>query len=173
MGMCSPRFLPRDTPSVSVQRSQAGEMSSGGESAEIWESRELLPGRTVNQLGGYALCSMGVALIGMVGALVYAFTIVARDQRWDPFTVGFLTLFGLGILVAWIFNLVGDRKGKAEVHAGYTTAAQGNNQVARLHSPTGVVMRSAGEPNLTKVEWEAAMRRVHAYKASSGASSTE
>jgi hypothetical protein len=139
---------------------------------DIWERRELLPGRTVNQLGGYALYSMGIALIGMVGALVCAFTIVARDQRWDPLTVGFLTLFGLGILVGWIFNLLGDRKG-AEVRAGYTTAAQGNNQVARLHSPTGVVMRSAGQPNLTKMEWEAAMRRVRAYKASSGASDTE
>jgi hypothetical protein len=147
-------------------------MSNGSELADIWERRVLLPGRTVNQLGGYALCSMGVALIGMVGALVYAFTIVARDQRWDPFTVGFLTLFGLGILVAWIFNLVGDREGKVEVRAGYTTAAQGNNQVVRLHSPTGVEMRSAGQPNLTRIEWEAAMQRVHAFKASSDASST-
>ncbi len=59
-----------------------------------------------------------------------------------------------------------NRKERAELAAGYTTSAQGNNEVVRLHSPTGVVMRNAGEPNLTKLQWEAAMARVIAYKAS-------
>lgn len=74
----------------------------------------------------------------------------------------------MGFIGGWVCNKVGDHKGKAEIRAGYTTSAQGNNEVVRLHSPTGVVMREAGQPNLTKPQWEAAMARVRAYEASIG-----
>ena len=102
----------------------------------------------------------------MVGALLCAVTIVSASKQWDPLTICFLAVFLLGFLGGWIFNQLGDRKRKAEASAGYTTSAQGNNEVVRLHSRTGVVMREAGQPNLTKPQWEAAMARVRAYEAS-------
>src|SRR4051812_13756531 len=116
---------------------------------ESWERRDLLPGNSGKQWGRYALYSLGASFVGMVGALVCAFAIVSKTQRWEPVTVGFLALFLLGLLFGWILSLISDRKSKAEIRAGYTTSAQGNNQVVCLHSPTGVVMRDADFPNLT------------------------
>jgi hypothetical protein len=101
----------------------------------------------------------------MAGALVCALSIVARTERLDPLTITFLALAGAGLLAASAFLWLSDRKQKAEVGAGYTTLAQGNNDVERLHSPTGVVMRAAGEPNLTKAQWEAAIAKVRSYRA--------
>jgi hypothetical protein len=101
----------------------------------------------------------------MIGALICGLTIVSASQQWDPVTITFLALLFLGFGGGWVLNKLSDRKGQAELAAGYTTSAQGNNEVMRLHSRTGVVMREAGQPNLTKPQWEAAMARVRAYEA--------
>lgn len=131
-----------------------------------WVRHDLLPGPTVFQWSGYALMSCALGLVGMIGALVCAVTIVSASQQWDPVTITFLALLLLGFAGGWVLNKLSDRKGRAELAAGYTTSAQGNNEVIRLHSRTGVVMREAGQPNLTKPQWEAAMARVRAYEES-------
>ncbi|WP_431279061.1 hypothetical protein [Leifsonia poae] len=131
-----------------------------------WVKLELLPGKTVKQWSTLALLCFAVAAVGAAGAVVCALSIVAQTQRWDPVTVSFLALFGLGFGGGWIFDRIATAKEKAEVRAGYTTSAQGHNDVVYLHSPTGVVMREAGHPNLTKPEWDTAMQRVNAYRAS-------
>ncbi len=84
----------------------------------------------------------------------------------DPVTFAFMLLFAGGLAVltfgVWMMN----RKAKREVDAGYTTMAQGYYNVERRHSPTGVIMRAAGEPALTREQWERAMQSVRAYKES-------
>lgn len=131
-----------------------------------WERREVVPGPTAKQWARAGLWSVGVSGIGAVGGLACALTIVAQTQSLDPLTVAFLVMVVGGIGVGWFCNWMSDRKEKRELAAGYTTSAQGNNEVVRLHSPTGVVMREAGQPNLTKPQWDAAMARVRAYEAS-------
>ncbi len=132
---------------------------------ENWTVRELIPGPTAKRWARCGLLAAAVCGFGMAGALVCALTIVARTERLDPLTITFLALAGAGLLAASAFLWLSDRKQKAEVAAGYTTVAQGNNDVERLHSPTGVVMRAAGEPNLTKAQWEAAIAKVRSYRA--------
>jgi hypothetical protein len=102
----------------------------------------------------------------MLGALVCALTIVTHSLKWDPLTIGFLIIFMAGMLSGWLFNRISDRKVRDEVAAGYTTVTRGHNEVQRVHSGTGVIMRHAGRPNLTKPEWEEAMFRVRAFQAS-------
>lgn len=104
----------------------------------------------------------------MIIALACAVTLVSRTERLDPITLSSIVLFLMAFLGAWVCNKLGDAKEKAELRAGYTTAARGNNEVARVHSPTGIVMRRAGQPNLTRAQWEQAMCRVRDYEASHG-----
>ncbi len=112
-----------------------------GKWSRTGHGHELLPGQTVHQWAGFALMSCGIGLVGMIGALICAFTIVSALQQWDPLTISFLVLFLLRFGGGWIRTKASDRKNEAETQAGYTTSAQGNNDVVRLHSPTGVVMR--------------------------------
>jgi hypothetical protein len=138
----------------------------GDKVTDPWEKIELLPGTTAKQWARRGLYCIVVMVLAMLGALARALTVVSQTQRWDPLTLGFLALIGPGLLGAWILNLVSEHKEKAEVRAGYTTCAQGNNEVIRVHSPTGVVMREAGQPDLDKPDWLAAMIRVDAYRVS-------
>lgn len=133
--------------------------------AEELKRMDLLPGPTAKQWARYGLIACGVFALGCLGGVVWALAVVTRTQRWDLVVVMFLAIGAVGLLCAWIFVLLSDRKEKSEMRAGYTTVAQGNNEVVRLHSTTGVVMREAGRPNLSRSEWEAAMRRVRAFQA--------
>lgn len=125
---------------------------------------QLLPGPTVNQWGLYALICSAAGVIGMIGATICALTIVAKFERIDPVTIVFVGLVIGGFLAAWICNFLGDQKEKAERRARYTTATQGNNDLPRVHHQTGIVMRHASQPNLTRAEWESATARVRAFK---------
>ena len=126
----------------------------------------MLPGRTGKEWARFSLISCGIGVVGGAGAVIGALTEVARSHRIDPVTGTFLGLFLLGFGVGWVLGKVSYRKLKAEVRAGYTTSAQGFNQVRRVHSPTGVVMREAGQMNLSRAEWESAMVRVRAFEES-------
>lgn len=132
---------------------------------DAWDHRQLLPGPTAKRWSATALVAIGTAIVGAAGALICVFALVARTETWDPITIGFVLLTVTGTVAGWVCNGLADRKGRVEVRAGYTTVAQGNNEVVRLYSPTGVVMREAGRPNLTRSEWEAAMLRVRAFRA--------
>ncbi|KQR53540.1 hypothetical protein ASF88_01275 [Leifsonia sp. Leaf336] len=135
---------------------------------ESWERREVLSGPTAKQWARAGIWSIGVSGFGAVGGVACALTIVARTQALDPVTLAFVAMTVGGVGVGWFCSWMSDRKERVELAAGYTTCAQGNNEVVRLHSRTGVVMREAGQPNLTKPQWEAAMTRVRAYEASVG-----
>lgn len=126
--------------------------------------RPLLPGPTAMQWANYTLIALAACAISAIGAVAYALLVIARTQRLDPVAVSFVAAFLLSLVIAYVLNHVAHQKVKREVQSGYTTAAQGHNEVPRLHSPTGVVMREAGQPNLTKTEWEAAMSRVRAHQ---------
>lgn len=130
-----------------------------------WDRRQLLPGLTAKRWAAIGLMSFAAAAAGAIGAIVCAFTIVLRTQSWDPITISFVSIILVGAAFGWVCVILSDRKERAEIKAGYTTTAQGNNEVARVHSPTGVVMRDAGRPNLSRPEWEAAMSRVRAFEA--------
>ncbi|MFF2051893.1 hypothetical protein ACFVU2_09870 [Leifsonia sp. NPDC058194] len=136
----------------------------GEQMSEDWELCELLPGRTVKQWSRVGLFGIAMLAVGMLGAATCALIIVSRTKQWDPLTLGFLVVLVVGFAWVWFCYLAGNRKEERELEAGYTTAAQGNNEVARVHSPTGVVMRRAGEPDLSRQDWERAMEKVRAFQ---------
>ena len=139
--------------------------------SSAWEVRDLLPGPTFHQYAGYGLIALGASAAGGLCAIVWTLTVIVRTQALDPVIVTAMTVCIGGWTLVMVLKPVSNRKEKAEILAGYTTSAQGNNEVARLHSPTGVVMRNAGEPDLTKPQWEVAMTRVRAYQESLGRTS--
>ncbi|MFF2051894.1 hypothetical protein ACFVU2_09875 [Leifsonia sp. NPDC058194] len=132
------------------------------------ERRELLAGHSANWWSGVSLGGGALWLVGSIGGVICGLTIVRINQRLDPVTIGFLALFALGLAVLVFGDRMAAFKAKKEVAAGYTTMAQGHYEVERRHSPTGVVMRQAGQPNLTRSEWESAMVRVRAFEGSRG-----
>ena len=132
----------------------------------VWRRRDLLPGPTAYQLAGWVLASLGVGAFGAVGALIWGFALAPRTTAWDLLGVVMITMFAGGGLAAFVFDRWSNSKTKKEIAAGFTTKVNGNNQVECVHSRTGVVIREAGEPNLTREQWEAAMNRVRAYEAS-------
>jgi hypothetical protein len=131
-----------------------------------WERRDLLPGPSVFEWSGWALIGGAICVGGGIGAVVCAFTLVASSHLLDPATVSFLVLFTAGFGWLWICNGMGKLKSRRELAADYTTSAQGHYEVERRHSPTGVVMREAGAPGLTREQWANAMKRVREYQAS-------
>jgi hypothetical protein len=130
------------------------------------EQRALLPGKTASQWSGIALVGGAAWLVGTVGAAICGVTVVRQTGRLDPVTVAFLALFAVGFAVLALGVKLMERKARKEIAAGYTTMAQGHYEVERRHSPTGVVMRAAGQPPLTREQWERAMQKVRTYRES-------
>ncbi len=133
-------------------------------SDQVWEQRELLPGVSSKRWARVGLISLGIAAISTI-ALLFTVNASRGDyQYFDPISVLVLGVAATSAVAFWICYILSMRKGRREVAAGYTTSAQGDNEVERRHSPTGVVMRPAGAPDLTKPQWDAAMIRVRAYQ---------
>ncbi|WP_348786601.1 hypothetical protein [Leifsonia sp. NPDC080035] len=130
-----------------------------------WRRRDLLPGATTFQIGGWVLISIAIAAVGAIGSLIWGFGVAPKTKAWDPVGIAVFALFAGGSVAAFVFDRWSDLKAKREIEAGYTTV-NGNHQVERVHSRSGIVVREAGEPNLTKEQWEAAMNRVRAYEES-------
>lgn len=124
----------------------------------------MLPGPSVFDLAGYVLWSIAIWAISAVFALVGV--VASRDtyQYFDPFSLACLAVFVMSLTAACLLPYVSALKSRKEIAAGYTTAAQGHNEVERRHSRTGVVMRAAGESDLGRADWEAAMMRVRAFE---------
>lgn len=128
-----------------------------------WEQRDLLPGISGNAWAGWGLWSFAICTVSAI-LLLFGALAAHKTQQWDPYILSSLGIFAASFGAGWLFLLISNVKTRKEIAAGYTTSTTGDNQVERRHSPTGVVMRAAGEPNLTKPRWEAAMRRVRAYE---------
>ncbi|GAB3583631.1 hypothetical protein GCM10027406_28570 [Leifsonia lichenia] len=129
-----------------------------------WEQRDLLPGLSGNAWAGKSLWCFGVWALSAVMTLFGVLASRGRYQYFDPFSLVCLAFFTVSLGLGFLFSWVSTHKIRKEIAAGYTTSTTGDNHVERRHSPTGVVMRAAGEPNLTKPQWEAAMRRVRAFE---------
>jgi ferredoxin len=133
------------------------------QATHIWEQRDLLPGLSLHAWSGLGLWGIALALVGGLGAVVGALVVVARTHVVDPVTLGFLILFFAACLWCGLCSSMCAYKRRREIAAGYTTALQGHYEVERRHPPTGVIMRYAGQPALTRVQEEQARRRVDAF----------
>lgn len=124
----------------------------------------MLPGWSANKWSGAGLVGGVMWIVGTIGGAICAATLVRQNEALDPITWSFLALFGTGLSwLAFSFWMMRIKEAR-EVAAGYTTMAQGHYDVERRHSPTGVIMRGAGQPALTRSQWEDAMGMVREYQ---------
>ncbi|MDN4597532.1 hypothetical protein [Leifsonia virtsii] len=132
------------------------------------EQHDLLPGPSANKWAEVAIVGGVVWIVGTVGSLTCALALVRDTGVLDPTTLSFMGLFVGGLAALAFSTWMMKAKEKKELSAGYTTMAQGHYEVERRHSPTGAIMRRAGQPALTQAQWKAAMAAVRAYEQRSG-----
>jgi hypothetical protein len=153
-----------DDPSASRPDPASPELSGRATpSPPTWEQHELLPGPSVYQWATWGLICLVLIVVAGCGALIRALTTVARTQYIDPITFFFVIVFVLSCVALVTIDQLGRRKKRLELAAGYTTAAQGSYDVERRHSPTGVVVRSAGQGPLTRGQEQEARERVREF----------
>ncbi|WP_348786598.1 hypothetical protein [Leifsonia sp. NPDC080035] len=139
-----------------------------GASREEWEQRDLISGRSAFEWARVGVLGLVTAAAGGLGAAICAVTIVAANQAIDAVTIACLTTFLIGSVVLLISSRQMKRKERLELAAGYTTLMQGHYDVERRHSPTGVVVRGAGQQALNRVQEREAKQRVQEYLQRSG-----
>lgn len=141
-------------------------MSNIPEPGQRWERRDLLPGPSVLQWSSWALWGGCAAVVGGAGAVICGLTVVARTQALDAVTLAFVMTFLVGCIVLFFCVRMMERKEKQELAAGYTTSKQGHYEVERRHSPTGLIVRKAGQPALTRDQEAAANALVRDFLSS-------
>lgn len=120
-------------------------------------TRTMVRGPSMWRLYMAALALGGVAAIVSVGALF----VLVRTQdspRVVPLVLVIFVAFIASFLVAHWASKQKDR----ECAAGYTTSGLGYPNLEQVDQATGLIVRSAGEPLLTRQE---RLTRVRAFKA--------
>lgn len=114
------------------------------------------PVRRINLVRG--LAAIQVARFGVAALLVWAVALAGVLILVQIDGIPAWLLFGaVGVnLVALLVMLGGlpvlKARREKELAAGYTTLASGHPEVARVHFPTGFVMREVGEAELSAAE---------------------
>lgn len=112
------------------------------------------------RLGIACLAFAGVTLAGTVAAVtVMAVTHTLFENPWVGSICG---VAGASIFIAWLVSNVLEKRKDAEFAAGYTTSRLGYPNLEQVDESTGLIVRAAGEPLLTRQEHR---DRVLAYKA--------
>lgn len=141
-------------------------MNADDSTSPDWERRELLPGPSTYDWSSWGVLALVGIVVGAFGTVTCAVTIAAREQSMDTGTACFLTVFLISSAILLICSKAMQRKERREIEAGYTTSMQGNYEVERRHSPTGVIMRAAGQDPLSREQERRAKERVRAYLSS-------
>ncbi|MCF4123107.1 hypothetical protein L1785_19225 [Antribacter sp. KLBMP9083] len=119
----------------------------------------LLPGPTGLKL---AKIEMGIilALFPLLAILVAGMAIAGEGYASSPFLTLIMVLVAGDIVSSSIASARCNRKLRAEVRAGYTTSARRFNEVDQVDVHTGYVIRVAGEPPLTRGQYDERAERI-------------
>lgn len=93
-------------------------------------------------------------------------TIIAT-QSWvsNPIVSGLLVLLGVAFFISIVANIMVRVRRDKEFAAGYTTSRGGFLQYDQVDESTGLVVRDAGEPALTRAQYRAKIDAFHATHA--------
>jgi hypothetical protein len=120
-------------------------------------TRTRVPGPSMWRLIVAAMASVGVAAV--VTAVAILVIVVTHDSR-RVVVLLFIMVAVLGagfLLMFWA-----SKQMKREFAAGYTTSRMGYPNLEQVDESTGLIVRAAGEPLLSR---QVRRDRVHAYKA--------
>ena len=122
--------------------------------------RPVLPGWSLWQWLRLGLVSV-VVLVPV--SFLLGGTIIAT-QSWvsNPVVLGLLISVGITLLVGIVANVAGRVRRDKEFAAGYTTSRGGFLQYDQVDESTGLVVRDAGEPALTRAQYRA---KIDAFRA--------
>ena len=120
-------------------------------------TRIRVSGPSMWHLNRAALAFGGVAGIVTVGALIVLVT--THDTRR---VVPLFLIIVAAFLVSFLIAHWGSKQKDRECAAGYTTSSIGYPNLEQVDPATGLIVRAAGEPLLTRQEQRA---RVQAFKA--------
>jgi hypothetical protein len=112
-----------------------------------------------------ALAVAGVILLVMVLALLVL--VMTQDSRR---VVPLVWIEAATLVVGLVLNHWASKQKERESAAGYTTSGMGYPNLEQVDPSTGLVVRAAGEPLLSR---QAQRDRIREYKASLGRSSAD
>ena len=105
---------------------------------------------------GFAICGLAISL----AAVALVVVLVLSD---GPGTVVWGLSSAAAFAISYLFMHLGGKKGEKERAAGYTTSRWGYPNVEQVDEVTGLIVRSAGEPLLSR---RVIRERLAAYRAS-------
>lgn len=112
----------------------------------------LVPGPSVRALSRWFLRVI-VAMVGFGLLLTFVASFFGADLPRAVLMTGLFALFGM-ILGAAAVGFLGIRQSNREAAAGYTTAPTAFINLDTVDDRSGAVLRKAGEPLLTSVEYD-------------------
>ncbi|TFC05049.1 hypothetical protein E3O42_04125 [Cryobacterium adonitolivorans] len=122
-------------------------------------TRERVPGLSMRRLWIWAVCLGALSLAAAIATVVAI--IVTQSTFNSPVVATLAAIFagsmGLSFLLMYYVGLAV----KAEIAVGYTTSRLGYPHVELVDESTSLVVRSAGEPLISREEYR---RRVQAYR---------
>ena len=102
------------------------------------------------------------ATLGGTAMSLLAITMVLNFLTSDRLQVTLVLLAGGAVFaVSFLVAYFGDKQGKRERAAGYTTSRLGYPNVEQVDEATGLIVRSAGEPLLSR---EVVRGRIDAFR---------
>ena len=140
---------------------------------ELGQARRIsvLPGVSVLTWTSLLLAVAAWFVVGFAFVAISLAVVHAENVGWPdylgPFVVVWLVT-SVGDIIA--LNLIIVSRGKAERAAGYTTVPTGDADLDRVDPHTGIVLRDAGQPRLTRGQWRIARRQAREYVTSNPAS---
>lgn len=137
-------------------------MKSVNESVEL-RVRERVTGVSMWRLALGAVCFAGVAVVGGVSGSVMI--LVSGVLFENPWLVAFWGAASASLTFSFLAILLMGKQMKREFAAGYTTSRLGYPPVEQVDESTGLIVRAAGEPLISRQEHRT---RVQAFKASLG-----
>lgn len=132
------------------------EMGNAGQD----QVRAVLPGPSLWQWIrlGFVTIAILLPLVLMLGATI----ILTRTWVSNPVISGLLIIIGLGFVMLIVANVMSRVQRDKEFAAGYTTSRGGYLQYDQVDESTGLVVREAGEPALTRPQYRA---KIDAFRA--------
>lgn len=122
--------------------------------------RTVIPGWSLWQWICLILASSGA--VGFLSVVLAAVVVITRTWVTNPLVSGILIAAGIAIVCIILGNVMGSVRRDQEFAAGYTTSRGGYLQYDQVDESTGLVVRDAGDPALTRAQYRA---KIDAFRA--------
>ena len=130
--------------------------------------KDIFEMRTRTRIRGLSMRTLGLSGFACAGLAATATTstlvvmAVTRELFENPWVAGLAGLMAASLAVGYVAMRLMDKQKLREFAAGYTTSRMGYSNMEQVDERTGLIVRAAGEPLLTRQEHRA---RVHAFEA--------